>query len=430
MDKSLIIYSIAVLIFIGFVVFYFKGKKQNQTLDYRTLFILGIVWIPIGISTNNYLFIAVGVVVMGVGIFHKSKWQEIPGWSKMPIGEKITKIMLISVLVGLSVLGVILYLTQNKEVDEITEIAVTDYDSCVDAGYPVMESYPERCRAKEGDTFTRDIGNELNKVNVIRVDSPRPGAVIESPLVITGQARGTWFFEGDFPIVLVDLDGLIIAEGYATAQGEWMTEEFVPFEGRLEFNVPELYNRGTLILQKDNPSDLPENDDALEVPVEFFIEDITGYEQALHEISQIPKVEISFLYPENLTVDETEKHTWYWLEEFDESCNPKVAKCIESIKILALWYECEKDIVNEQIGKDSHMYSDFYQDNPDLYADKGSISLGGVEGVLSEYSSPTINEVSFIVGKDVCFIGMNDSLAALDRDRVLKSINVQISTNK
>ena len=47
-----------------------------------------------------------------------------------------------------------------------------------------------------------------------------------------------------------------------------MTEEFVPFEAVLEFDdsqIPE--NKGVLVLKKDNPSGLPENDDALKVPV-------------------------------------------------------------------------------------------------------------------------------------------------------------------
>ena len=92
---------------------------------------------------------------------------------------------------------------------------------------------------------------------------------ISSPLIIKGGARGTWFFEGDFPIVLTNWDGLIIAEGYATAQSDWMTEDFVPYEAVLEFIRPEFGERGSLILQKDNPSGLPANDDALEIPIYF-----------------------------------------------------------------------------------------------------------------------------------------------------------------
>lgn len=104
---------------------------------------------------------------------------------------------------------------------------------------------------------------------LIRVFTHRAGDAVESPLTIMGEARGTWFFEATFPVVVVDWDGRIIGEGYATAQDNWMTEDFVPFEATLTFETPNLYNRGAIILQKSNPSGLPEYDDALEIPVTF-----------------------------------------------------------------------------------------------------------------------------------------------------------------
>lgn len=105
--------------------------------------------------------------------------------------------------------------------------------------------------------------------DLISITSPLPSSEISSPLIVEGEARGYWYFEASFPIVLTDWDGLIIAEGYATAQDEWMTEEFVPFEATLEFDTPEYGDSGYLILQRDNPSDLPENDDAFEIPIIF-----------------------------------------------------------------------------------------------------------------------------------------------------------------
>lgn len=145
---------------------------------------------------------------------------------------------------------------------------ITSFEECVEAGNLVMESYPRQCRSKEG-LFVENIGNEMEKASLIRLDDPRPNQQITSPLKISGQARGTWFFEGSFPVVLTDWDGLIIAEGYAQAQGEWMTEDFVPFSAELNFTMPDYSDKGALMLQKDNPSGLPENDDALEVPVQF-----------------------------------------------------------------------------------------------------------------------------------------------------------------
>ena len=118
---------------------------------------------------------------------------------------------------------------------------------------------------------TRIIIDELDKSNLIRLDNPRPNQIIQSPLTIKGEARGYWFFEASFPVILTNWDGLIIAQGIATAKGEWMTTEFVPFEATLQFIVDRntYSNRGFLILRKDNPSGLPEHDDALEIPIAF-----------------------------------------------------------------------------------------------------------------------------------------------------------------
>ena len=146
---------------------------------------------------------------------------------------------------------------------------VTSFEECVESGNAVMESYPRQCNTDSGEHFVENIGNELEVSDLIRIDFPRPNGSVASPITIKGQARGYWFFEATFPIVLTDWDGLIIAEGYATAEGEWMTEDFVPFTAGLVFVTPEYSNRGTLILKKDNPSGLPEHDNALEIPIYF-----------------------------------------------------------------------------------------------------------------------------------------------------------------
>jgi hypothetical protein len=104
---------------------------------------------------------------------------------------------------------------------------------------------------------------------LITVTSPKPSESIATPLTVTGQARGNWFFEGTFPITLVDQNDSTLADGYATAEGEWMTENFVPFTAQLTFEKPVAGQKGTLILKKANASGLTENDDALEIPVVF-----------------------------------------------------------------------------------------------------------------------------------------------------------------
>ena len=156
----------------------------------------------------------------------------------------------------------------EKSDDRTSDSKVSSFEDCVEAGNPVMESYPRQCR-HEDELFVEQIGNELEKTDLIRLSSPRPNASIASPLVLTGEARGYWFFEANFPIVLTSTDGEMIAQHYAQAQDEWMSEDFVPFEAVLEFKKPESGERGTLMLLKSNASGLPEHDDALEIPVYF-----------------------------------------------------------------------------------------------------------------------------------------------------------------
>lgn len=91
-----------------------------------------------------------------------------------------------------------------------------------------------------------------------------------SPFEIAGEARGQWYFEGDFPIKLLDAQGEKISESYATAQDAWMTEDFVSFTASMDFSVDE-NQKGSLVLEKANPSGLPENADSVRIPVHLSI---------------------------------------------------------------------------------------------------------------------------------------------------------------
>ncbi len=120
-------------------------------------------------------------------------------------------------------------------------------------------------------------GNEpLLTVEYINTDrdeiiptQPLIGQRVTSPLVVEGRARGSWYFEASAPMELITSEGERIAEGFVTAQENWMTEEFVTFEGTLTFTVPEGVESGTLILRADNPSGLPQEDRSVEIPVKF-----------------------------------------------------------------------------------------------------------------------------------------------------------------
>lgn len=118
----------------------------------------------------------------------------------------------------------------------------------------------------EPDRTARNV--EEIQDELVRVEHPTPDQVVTSPLRVEGKARGTWYFEASFPVKLLSEDGRVIAEHYAQAEGEWMTEDFVPFTAKIPFSVPEA-PRGWLVLERANPSGRAEWAEDVRVPVRF-----------------------------------------------------------------------------------------------------------------------------------------------------------------
>lgn len=102
----------------------------------------------------------------------------------------------------------------------------------------------------------------------IKIKNPKPKEIINSPITISGQAKGGWFFEGSFPVQIIDNTGVTVGSGVAKAEGEWMTDNFVPFSSTISFDQAST-THGFIIIKKDNPSGLPENDDSVQIPILF-----------------------------------------------------------------------------------------------------------------------------------------------------------------
>lgn len=99
----------------------------------------------------------------------------------------------------------------------------------------------------------------------VTVTTPRPNATVEQTFIIAGSAPGPWFFEASFPIKVIDANGNVILNWYAEAQGDWMTTDLVTFVATA--STTGYVGPATLVLLRDNPSGLPENDDSVEIPI-------------------------------------------------------------------------------------------------------------------------------------------------------------------
>lgn len=51
---------------------------------------------------------------------------------------------------------------------------VNDFESCIKAGFPAMESYPRQCRGPTGDTFTEILNQTENLETKFFCEDPRP----------------------------------------------------------------------------------------------------------------------------------------------------------------------------------------------------------------------------------------------------------------
>ncbi|MES3005613.1 MAG: GerMN domain-containing protein [Patescibacteria group bacterium] len=149
-------------------------------------------------------------------------------------------------------------------------VVIKTYEECVAAGYPVMESYPEQCKTPDGKTYVNKVTPvvDTNVSNMIHVENPVAQQIVASGFELRGEARGIWYFEASFPAKLLDANDKVIAQFPVQAQGDWMTTDFVSFKQIVTFSIPET-STGKLILQKDNPSGLPENNAELVIPIKF-----------------------------------------------------------------------------------------------------------------------------------------------------------------
>ena len=100
----------------------------------------------------------------------------------------------------------------------------------------------------------------------IFVTEPYAYSLVTKEVRLKGKAVGSWFFEGSLPISLESEDGMVLATGTASAQGEWMTPNFVPFTAVLVFDEPK-EALGYLVIKKSNPSGLSENDEEIRMPL-------------------------------------------------------------------------------------------------------------------------------------------------------------------
>lgn len=141
---------------------------------------------------------------------------------------------------------------------------------------PIRNTYPNLCFAQQANARILNEGVcPPTPEEQVRVSQPIADQKIVSPLVVKGEAQANWFFEAQFPVVVVDQSEKVLGSGVATALRSSATDVLVVQKDTwLKFEARVNYKKGTakagyVILKRDNPSGLPENEAAVRIPVVF-----------------------------------------------------------------------------------------------------------------------------------------------------------------
>lgn len=148
---------------------------------------------------------------------------------------------------------------------------------------------------------TQEIGSSETNVDLI-VDFPQSNSLMLSPYVVSGKAKG-WYFEGEFPVKLVDSNSKVLATGNAKSKSDWMVDAFVPFQVVLNFN-PGDAKSGKLIFEKANPSGLAAFDKKVEVAVKFATK-MTVKAYFLNTVKNPKMEDCGLVYPVERTIAPT-----------------------------------------------------------------------------------------------------------------------------
>ena len=101
--------GIAVLGIVFVVVTYARKGELKRDPDYRAFFILGIIFLPIGIATENTGLWGMGAVFMILGAVNRNKWKDTPKFSQMEPERRRIKFIIIGLLTMVLLAGLLFY---------------------------------------------------------------------------------------------------------------------------------------------------------------------------------------------------------------------------------------------------------------------------------------------------------------------------------
>ncbi len=166
---------------------------------------------------------------------------------------------LLLLIVSIAGVGIYLYTKQAKL------SAINSFEDCQNAGFPVLETYPEQCRTNN-KMFSRKVTEPQVSLNEnIKVYSPTYNQTVQPTFTIKGEAR---VFENVFQYRVKDKNGKILVQNHAMANSPDVGQ-YGPFEVKVV--LPDTHSQiGTIEVFVYSAKDGSE-EEMVTIPVGFYV---------------------------------------------------------------------------------------------------------------------------------------------------------------
>jgi len=106
-----VIAIVAGLILLLLVIYVWVAHRRGEEmkLNYKTLFIMGVIWIPCGIAIGAPYLWGMGIGFTLIGLLKKKEWRDNRKWSELSPAERKTKSILIGGATLLLVIGIAVF---------------------------------------------------------------------------------------------------------------------------------------------------------------------------------------------------------------------------------------------------------------------------------------------------------------------------------
>jgi multisubunit Na+/H+ antiporter MnhB subunit len=101
------IIAITLLILLIAYIILTKKKKLIGETNYRTLFYVGICFLPLGINNPGFLFLS--ILYIAIGLANKDKWGKEKKWEDFSPQERKVKMIIMIALLIVVLLGFVAY---------------------------------------------------------------------------------------------------------------------------------------------------------------------------------------------------------------------------------------------------------------------------------------------------------------------------------